>query len=244
MHEKDFRTDPDSNTMRYHALIPAAGVGARMGIAYPKQYMQMAGCSVLQHAVNAFLRCPQIDTVFVVVSADDAYVDDRLQTHERLRVLRRGGATRAETVSNGLRFALESAGISQHDWVMVHDAARPGLTPALIEKLIAAISVEQVGGLLAQPVHDTVKQVIDGRVQTIPRETLWLAQTPQMFRAHALLDALNRAPNVTDEASAIEFCGGNPILVEGEARNRKLTRPEDVEYLSAILERDAQQQSS
>lgn len=244
MHEENSKFGEDKSSARYHALIPAAGVGARMGIGYPKQYMQIAGSSVLQHAVNAFLRSPHIDKVFVVVGLEDAYVDECLQSHQRVQVVRRGGGSRAETVVNGLQFAIENTLIAENDWVLVHDAARPGINAALIEKLISAIGSDQVGGLLAQPVHDTVKQVIEGRVQTIPRETLWLAQTPQMFRALYLLEALQRAPQVTDEASAVEFCGGNPILIEGEARNRKLTRPEDLEYLSAVLERDAGQSSS
>lgn len=243
MHEENSKLESGRADVRYHALIPAAGIGARMGIGYPKQYMQIAGSPVLQHAVNAFLNSPHIDKVFVVVSLEDAYVDECLQSHQRVKVVRRGGATRAETVVNGLQFALESMLAADNDWILVHDAARPGINSALIEKLVLAIDSDQVGGLLAQPVHDTVKQVIEGRVRTIARETLWLAQTPQMFRARYLLDALKRAPNVTDEASAVEFCGDNPILIEGEARNRKLTRPEDLEYLSVILERDAEHPS-
>lgn len=222
----------------YFALIPAAGVGARMGSSQPKQYLEIDGVSVLQYAVNAFLACPEVSKIFVVVSTDDAYIQQSLAANERVDVLYCGGATRAETVSNGLQTLLDSDMVGNDDWVMVHDAARPGLTPSLVEKLIENIPEESVGGLLAQPVIDTVKQVLDGRVHTIPRETIWLAQTPQMFRSQYLLNALKRAPTVTDEASAIEFVGGSPILVESESRNRKLTRPEDLDFFKNILSRE------
>ncbi|WMW78981.1 2-C-methyl-D-erythritol 4-phosphate cytidylyltransferase [Undibacterium cyanobacteriorum] len=222
----------------YFVLIPAAGVGARMGSSQPKQYLQIDGVSVLQYAVNAFLACAKVSKIFVVVSANDAYIRQHLIANERVEVLYCGGATRAETVSNGLQTLLENRSVGKNDWMMVHDAARPGLTPALVEKLIKNIPDESVGGLLAQPVIDTVKQVLNGRVHTIPRETIWLAQTPQMFRSQNLLDALKRAPAVTDEASAIEFAGGSPILVESESRNRKLTRPEDLDFFKNLLSRD------
>lgn len=240
MHESEFMNQKSS----YFVLIPAAGVGTRMGVEQPKQYLQIAGVSVLQYAVNAFLACSHVRKIFVVVSASDAYIDQHLAVDERVEVLFCGGATRAETVSNGLQTLLENKSIGDTDWIMVHDAARPGLTPALVEKLIANIPDESVGGLLAQPVIDTVKQVQDGRVRTIPRETIWLAQTPQMFRSRTLFDALKRAPEVTDEASAIEFVGGCPILVESESRNRKLTRPEDLNFFENLLNRDTASSTS
>lgn len=224
-----------SNTP-YIALIPAAGVGSRMGSHVPKQYLEIHGKAVIQHTVQAFLDCPRITHIYVVVSPDDAYIERFLPTKKGVSVLHCGGASRAETVQNGLEHLLQNASIRNSDWVLVHDAARPGVSPALICHLIDHIADDDVGGLLALPVVDTVKRVVDGRVQTISREGMWLAQTPQMFRTSVLLDALKQAPEVTDEASAIEFVGGVPKLVEGHAHNRKLTLPEDVDYLRMVLQ--------
>jgi 2-C-methyl-D-erythritol 4-phosphate cytidylyltransferase len=223
---------------RYIALLPAAGVGARMGGATPKQYLQVAGAPILAHAAQAFLRSPQIALTAVVVSPDDAYAEEALAGLEGLQVLRCGGATRKESVRNGLA-ALQGQ-IGGDDWVLVHDAARPGLTPAMVAGLIAAIGSHAVGGLLALPVVDTVKRAADGKVKTISREGLWLAQTPQMFRYRLLCDALDAASEVTDEASAIESMGLQPLLVPGHARNLKVTLPADLAlaglYLAGQLE--------
>ena len=224
-----------SSNTSYIALIPAAGVGSRMGSQIPKQYLDIHGKSVIAHTVQSFLSCPQISHTYVVVSAEDAHVDRFLAPQERLTVLRCGGETRAETVKNGLDFLLGKKLAGDRDWILVHDAARPGLTGQLIQHLIEQIKDDDIGGLLALPVVDTVKRVAEGKLQTISREGMWLAQTPQMFRAKTLLDALIHAPMVTDEASAIEFIGGNPKLVEGHAHNRKLTLPDDIEYLQMVL---------
>jgi 2-C-methyl-D-erythritol 4-phosphate cytidylyltransferase len=225
----------------YVALIPAAGVGARMGGQLPKQYLQLGEKSVLQHTVEAFLAAPDIAQVFVVVSADDAYVDDLLLrkiVNRRLQILRCGGATRSESVLNGLKQMRTQ--IDPDDWVLVHDAARPGITPALIQNLINRVGDHAVGGLLALPVVDTVKRVtVNAKVETIARTGLWLAQTPQMFRYQLLCDALQRAENrggeITDEASAIEAMGLSPCLVEGHPRNNKLTRPDDAALIQFYL---------
>ncbi|MDO8654808.1 MAG: 2-C-methyl-D-erythritol 4-phosphate cytidylyltransferase [Undibacterium sp.] len=223
---------------RYVALIPAAGVGARMGGTTPKQYLSIYDQAILRHTVQAFLAAPEIAHTYVVVSADDAYVDAALNGLDGVSILRCGGATRRDTVSNGLQ-ALASV-LGQHDWVLVHDAARPGLTPALLTKLIQQVGQHAVGGLLALPVVDTVKRVVDGRVETIARDGLWLAQTPQMFRYGLLSDALARATEVTDEASAIEAMGKVPLLIEGHACNVKVTLPSDLalvqRYLAAQLQ--------
>lgn len=218
---------------RYVALIPAAGVGARMGGVTPKQYMQIAGQAVLRHTVDAFLAAEQISHVYVVVSADDAYVDTVLPLSDKLSILRCGGATRRDTVSNGLAVVSD---ITEHDWVLVHDAARPGLTVRLISKLIAEVGQHPVGGLLALPVVDTVKRFRAGKMETVSRDGLWLAQTPQMFRYGLLRDSLISVNEVTDEASAIEAAGYTPLLVEGHARNMKLTMPDDFALLRLHLE--------
>ncbi len=209
------------------ALIPAAGVGARMGTSMPKQYAPLAGKPMIQHVMQTFADLPLIDAVYVVVSAGDEYIAD-LPPMPRTRILRCGGATRQASVTNGLR-AIENE-VDPDDWVLVHDAARPGLTTDLIEKLIAFVKDDPVGGLLAVQVVDTIKRS-DGHAhaeQTVSREHLWAAQTPQMFRHAQLLSALQSSENITDEASAFERIGGKPRLVEGSPRNFKVTLPEDM----------------
>lgn len=212
---------------RYFALIPAAGVGARMGAECPKQYMPVAGKPMLQHVVDTFAASGRITHTFVVASADDAYVKD-LAVTDRTTVVRDGGATRHASVLNGLRAMREQ--LDDNDWVLVHDAARPGLTVGLIERLILALRDDAVGGLLALPLVDTIKRAnVDGRAEaTVPRERLWSAQTPQMFRYALLRAALEQAVEVTDEAGAIEALGMKPKLVEGSPRNFKVTLPQDV----------------
>ncbi len=215
------------NVPRYFALIPAAGVGARMQLGSPKQYAMLAGKPMLQHVMETFARASHITHTYVVVSAADVYVDD-LPFIAGTTVLRCGGATRRESVMNGL--AAIAAEVSAEDWMLVHDAARPGLTVPLIEQLIAALKDDAVGGLLALPVVDTLKRANgQGRVDaTVSRDALWAAQTPQMFRHATLLQALQQADAVTDEASAMEALGLQPKLVEGHARNFKVTLPQDL----------------
>jgi len=198
-----------------------------MGEATPKQYLSMAGKPMLQHVIDTFCSASQIDRVVVVVSSEDHYID-QLNLPSRCIVLRCGGATRQQSVTNGLLALTDQ--LDADDWVLVHDAARPGLTVALIDKLIAFVRDDAVGGLLAMPVVDTIKHSDGhGRSQhTVARDLLWAAQTPQMFRYQLLLDALQRADEITDEASAIEALGLQPKLVEGSARNFKVTLPEDV----------------
>ncbi|WP_395012199.1 2-C-methyl-D-erythritol 4-phosphate cytidylyltransferase [Undibacterium sp.] len=220
---------------KYIALIPAAGVGARMVANVPKQYLDLAGKSVLQRTVDCFLSCPQIDHIFVVVSAEDAFIDDALAEHEKLTVFNCGGATRRDTVQNGLELIRKFSRYQDQDLVLVHDAARPGLTPVLVSKLIEAVGDDVNGGLLALSVVDTVKRCVAGQVETIDRKNLWLAQTPQMFSLGLLSRALEMAIEVTDEASAIETIGYSPKLVEGAMRNRKLTVPEDLEFFELFF---------
>ena len=221
-------------TPRYFALIPAAGVGVRMGAVVPKQYLSIAGKPMLRHAADAFLASPAISHVFIVVSANDAWADDVFALGaDRVTLLRCGGATRRDSVLNGLR-AIEEQ-LAALDRVLVHDAARPGLTPELIEKLIMEVGDDPVGGLLALPVTDTVKRMHGDKVTTIPRDGLWLAQTPQMFPYAVLRRALQANTDVTDEASAIEAIGLVPKLVEGHVRNSKLTLPSDVELIEKFL---------
>lgn len=226
-----------SNRPRYFALIPAAGVGARMEAGSPKQYLPIAGKPMLRHAVDAFLASPLIAHTYIVVSADDGQIDG-LVPDQGVTVLRCGGATRMETILNALQ-ALHG-NIAAHDQVLVHDAARPGLTPALIAKLINEVGEHPAGGLLALPVVDTVKRAGPANVsaQTVPRDGLWLAQTPQMFSYALLHRALSQAPDpqaITDDASAVEALGLAPRLVEGHPRNLKVTLPRDIQTAELYL---------
>jgi 2-C-methyl-D-erythritol 4-phosphate cytidylyltransferase len=218
---------------QYVALIPAAGVGARMGGATPKQYLPIADQTLLRYTVKAFLAASELTHTYVVVSQEDAYVDEALSGLRGVTILRCGGATRRESVSNGLQAI--AAFVHPQDWVLVHDAARPGVTPELLTKLIQQVGEHAVGGLLALPVVDTVKRVNQGKVETISREGLWLAQTPQMFRHAALSSALLDAVEVTDEASAIELSGRIPLLIEGHACNLKVTLPSDLALAELYL---------
>lgn len=225
-----------------HALIPCAGSGSRLPGAAAKQYRLIAGDCVVAHTVRAFVAVPSLLTVAVVVQPGDAAAADCLRavTDPRLQVLPAGGPTRAHSVLGGLQ-ALRDIGAADTDWVLVHDAARVGITPALIERLLAACADDAVGGLLALPLPDTLKRADDdGRVAaTEPRERRWLAQTPQMFRLAALQSALQAAIAAgappTDEAGAMERLGARPRLVPGAARNFKITYPEDLELAAALL---------
>ena len=221
---------------RYFALIPAAGVGARMGATSPKQYLKIGGKPMLRHTLDAFLSSELIAHTFVVVSPDDSYIDAVAPNHG-VTVLRCGGASRMESVRNGL--AVLANTLAPADRVLVHDAARPGLTAELIEKLITGTGDHPAGGLLALPVVDTVKRCIDGEAAgTVPRNGLWLAQTPQMFRYELLREALAAAKDpdsITDDASAVEALGLSPKLVEGHPRNLKVTLPDDIRIAEMYL---------
>ena len=223
---------------RFFALIPAAGVGSRMKTSCPKQYLELLGKPVLWHCVEAFLACEEIGRVCVVVSPTDIWLDRIRALHPlrddgRVCFLRCGGMTRRETVLNGLDAMC-------HEWapddrVLVHDAARPGLTPELIRRLVDTVAASPDGGILALPVADTVKRRKDDRVETISREGLWLAQTPQMFPCALLREALARYEQVTDEAGAVEAMGMNPLLVEGHLCNTKITRPSDLALVEMLM---------
>jgi 2-C-methyl-D-erythritol 4-phosphate cytidylyltransferase len=176
-------------------VIPSAGSGSRLPGDAPKQYRRLLGESVVQHTVRAFLQTPRIASVSVVVQEGDVWAADALQPDPRLHLLPRGGATRAHSVLGGLEALLLDAGAAHDDWALVHDAARCCITPELIDRLIDACLPDDVGGLLALPLPDTLKAADSaGRVaRTEPREGRWLAQTPQMFRIGALREALRAA---------------------------------------------------
>jgi 2-C-methyl-D-erythritol 4-phosphate cytidylyltransferase len=226
---------------RLYGLIPAAGQGARLGADTPKQYLDILGQPMLAHAVRALLSHPAIDVAFVVLSPDD----ERYATYDwsafgdRVAPLWCGGATRRDSVMNGL-VAMSNV-VDPEDWVLVHDAARPCLARDDVQRLVAAVGQDDNGGILAVPLADTLKRE-DGSgriIATEPRERLWLAQTPQMFRHGTLLRALGAAATVTDEASAAEALGLKPRLVPGSLRNLKVTYREDVAIAAALLEAEA-----
>jgi 2-C-methyl-D-erythritol 4-phosphate cytidylyltransferase len=219
-------------------VIAAAGRASRYGGAVPKPYLRIAGRTLLEHGLRVLSSVAGIaGGVAVLASGDRRF--ERLPPSVRRRVVAvAGGATRATSVLNGLQ-ALITAG--EDDWVLVHDAARPCLQRKDVDTLIAACRRDPVGGLLAVPIADTLKQAgSDGRShRTLPREMLWRAQTPQMFRhgrlVHALTQALAEGFEATDEAAAIEKLGLKPLLVEGSPLNVKITRPADLAFAAAAL---------
>jgi 2-C-methyl-D-erythritol 4-phosphate cytidylyltransferase len=230
-------TQDTAGAPRHYALIPAAGVGARMAADGPKQYLTVGGKPMLRHALAAFLASDRISHTYIVVSPADGLIDAVVPPGmDGVTVLRCGGATRMESVQNALH-ALR-AQVRDGDSILVHDAARPGLTPELIARLIDGVAGDPAGGLLALPVVDTVKRVAGGNVVTVPRAGLWLAQTPQMF-SYALLrralDAATDAAAITDDASAVEALGLSPRLVEGHPRNLKVTLPADIRIAEMYL---------
>ncbi|WP_088280660.1 2-C-methyl-D-erythritol 4-phosphate cytidylyltransferase [Ideonella sp. A 288] len=229
---------PPSAPPRCYALVPCAGVGLRAGVGGPKQYAALAGRPMVVHTLEALDRVPRLAATLVVLSADDAQFVQAVPgwAGPRQWLARCGGDTRAHTVANGLA-ELQARGAHAQDWVLVHDAARCLLRPEWVDRLIDACLDDTVGGLLALPVADTLKQADGGRVAaTIDRAGKWAAQTPQMFRLGLLGRALAEAGGaVTDESSAVEALGHAPRLVPGEAENFKLTYPGDFALAERLL---------
>ncbi|MCG5514432.1 MULTISPECIES: 2-C-methyl-D-erythritol 4-phosphate cytidylyltransferase [Ectothiorhodospira] len=230
-----------TKTPGFWAVIPAAGVGSRMRADRPKQYLPLAGRTVLEHTLDIFFRHPRISGVVLVISADDGWFGDLdIRTDKPLWVVD-GGAERCHSVLNGLKALMTHA--DPRDWVLVHDAARPCLSDGDLDQLLDTLRDDPVGGILATPVRDTKKRAgPDGRISaTVDRGAMWRAFTPQMFRLAALEAALERALAegflVTDEASAMEHAGQAPLLVEGSARNIKITQPEDLSLAEFYLSR-------
>lgn len=225
-------TDTPSNP-GFWALIPCAGTGARSGATGPKQYQPLAGKPLVAHTLAAFTAVPRITQTTVVVAPSDDFLASRSAL---VSIAACGGPTRASSVFNGLVFLLQ-CGAEPDDWVLVHDAARCLITPEQINTLIDACAGDAVGGLLAHKLPDTLKSEVGGRVAaTLERSDKWLAQTPQMFRLGALIEALQQAGDqVTDESSAMEQMGLQPLLVPGSAQNFKVTYPEDFALAEAVL---------
>ena len=226
-------TAPSVSSPSLWALLPCAGTGSRAGAGGPKQYQPLAGQPMVMHTLAAFAAVPRLSGTLVVVAPGDDFFESSGATPW---VADCGGSTRAASVLNGLNHLL-GHGAQAHDWVLVHDAARCLVTPAQITQLIDACFDDEVGGLLAHKLPDTLKTEVQGRVAgTIDRTDKWLAQTPQMFRIGQLRQALEQAgEKVTDESSAIEALGLAPRLITGSAQNFKVTYPEDFALAEAVL---------
>jgi 2-C-methyl-D-erythritol 4-phosphate cytidylyltransferase len=224
--------------VRLFALVPCAGVGARSGAAVPKQYVSIGSRSMVAHTLAALSRVERLAATLVVLSPGDDQFEAQAPGFlgERGWMARCGGDTRAATVANGLA-ELMRRGAGLEDWVLVHDAARCLVEPAWIDRLIDACLGDAVGGLLALPLPDTLKDERDGRVAaTVDCSGKWAAQTPQMFRIGLLQRALAQAgTTVTDESSAVEALGLAPRLVPGAIDNFKLTYPADFALAARLL---------
>ena len=224
---------------RYWVVVPAAGVGSRMGASIPKQYLRLHGKTVIEHTLSRLCTHPQVSGVVVAISAGDQHWQQLdLSNYMSLHVAE-GGAERCHSVLNGLQFLYGVA--SEEDWVLVHDAARPCIHHDDISQMIDILNNHPVGGLLGLPVADTMKRtgIEDDVLQTVDRNHLWRALTPQMFRLGQLSNALQAALDdqflVTDDASAMEHIGMRPLMVEGRADNIKITRPDDLSLAEMYL---------
>lgn len=228
---------------QFWGVVPAAGVGTRMGSVRPKQYLDLLGKTVIEHTLERLLAAELCAGVAVSVSPEDPYWPQLAISRHPLVHTAPGGKERAESVKNGLRFLKEMA--NADDWVLVHDAARPCVHVDDIRRLAEILRDDAVGGILAQPMHDTLKRVDGGSIlETVDRRQIWRALTPQMFRLGALFRALENAAQggqlVTDEASALELMGQRPRIVEGRPDNIKITRPEDLALAAFYLEEQSQ----
>jgi len=227
---------PRSPTLRLFALVPCAGAGTRAAAGRPKQYVPIAGRAMVAHTLAALSGVQRLGGTLVVLSRDD----DEFERHvpgDACWACRCGGATRAQSVANGLD-ELARRGAGDDDWVLVHDAARCLVRPQWVDRLIDGCAGHPVGGLLALPVADTLKQAAgEGVAATLDRAGKWAAQTPQMFRLEVLRRALAQAGGeVTDESSAVERLGLVPRLVLGDFENFKITTPGDFDIARRLLE--------
>ena len=222
------------------AVVPAAGTGARFGAAMPKQYLDIAGAPMLAHSLRALLAHPAIDGVVVAISAGDPHWPGWTELEGKPVLACTGGDTRADSVLAGLEALPDS--VRADDFVLVHDAARPNLSLGDLSALLERGRADPVGAILAAPVRDTLKRAgDDGGVDgTEPRERLWRALTPQLFRRLQLQRALEAARRegvvVTDESMAMERQGARPLLVEGSEANIKVTTPADMAYATHLLQ--------
>ena len=228
-------------TTKFWAIVPAAGVGKRMNADRPKQYLELADKTVIEHTLTRLLQADVFTAVAVAISEEDPYWSELpIASHEKI-VKAKGGKERADSVLSGLHSIRDHA--QDNDWVLVHDAARPCLTTADIHHLIDSLINDDVGGILAVASADTLKNVQGNNILgTLDRSHIWRALTPQMFRYGDLKTALEQAvgnPAITDEASALELQGKQPKIVEGRPDNIKITRPEDLALAAFFMEQQA-----
>lgn len=240
--------DNSSKQPRYWIIVPAAGVGARMGAGIPKQYLTIDGKTVLEYTLERLLQVPQLAGIYLALAQDDVHWPSlALAKQNRIKVIA-GGHERCDSVLNGLQALHNEA--DKNDWVLVHDAARPCVMIESIITLIEQLKAHSVGGILGVPVSDTLKRVDQSQAiqHTVDRSVLWQAQTPQMFRygllRDCLLQALAEGNTITDEASAIEACGYQPLMVQGRSDNIKITRPEDLAIAKLILQQQLFQEQA
>lgn len=228
------------------AIVPAAGIGTRMLADRPKQYLELDGQTILEHTLRRLASHPRITGIIVAIASDDPWwpnisLDDGVEIH-----VVDGGQERSDSVLNALTKLASLT--NDNPWVLVHDAARPCLRHQDIDKMLAELSDHAVGGILAVPVNDTVKRVDSSQqiTETVCRKGLWRAMTPQMFHLHALSDALIQAKQqnlaVTDDASAMELAGFQPMIVEGHSDNIKITLPQDLALARLFLQQQAGEQ--
>ncbi|HST01898.1 MAG TPA: 2-C-methyl-D-erythritol 4-phosphate cytidylyltransferase [Usitatibacter sp.] len=220
------------------ALVLAAGQGTRIGDAVPKQYLPLAGKPMMFHSIEALSAVSRVERIFVVLAPMDRHwgSHDWSALPDKVEAAFCGGGHRAESVLNALKH-IESR-VAPDDWIMVHDAARPCIMTELVEQFLDEIGEDQVGGLLAMPLSDTLKRGDeDQRVaQTVSRAGLWRAQTPQLFRYSILRKGIEKSPKATDESEAVESLGHAPRLAEGENSNIKVTFAEDIALAELILQ--------
>ena len=229
------------STPQVHVLIPAAGQGTRFGGVMLKQYLPVCGKPVLAHSIKVFQFHPLVSSITVVLAEDDQWFESAVGLLAVTVKTVIGGDTRAQSVRNGLRYIADN--YSETDWVLVHDAARPCLSPSRLEKFLEQGLESADGAILAMPVGDTLKRAGDSQeiVSTVDRSELWAAQTPQLFRVGVLAEAIDAAQaagyELTDEASAMEFVGVRPLLVKGSSANIKITHSSDLAIAEALLSR-------
>ncbi len=228
---------------KYWAVVPAAGVGKRMNVDIPKQYLEIRGKTLIEHTLERLIAFTMLEKIVVVLSPDDEYAPNIAALKHDKVILADGGTERYHSVVNGLKTLAPLAAAA--DWIMVHDAARPCVRQSDLEWLVKCLAGHPVGGLLGLPVRDTMKRVQtdDLIVETVERSALWHAYTPQMFRFELLVSALNKAIQdkvpVTDEASAMEYSGHKPMMVEGHPDNIKVTCGPDLALASLYIEQQS-----
>ncbi len=231
-----------TDTPKIWAIIPAAGIGSRVGAAMPKQYIRVNGRSIIEHTLDKLAACKVFNKIIVALSPEDEYFINLSTVNTHPIQIVEGGAERSDSVLSGLNYLKTIA--DDNDWVLVHDAARPCVLVEDIMRLVNKLKTHDVGGILGLPVRDTMKRVSNFKSlheikSTENRENLWHALTPQMFRIgtlhNALVECQNKKITVTDEASAIEQMGLKPVMVEGRSCNIKITQPDDLQLAAFYL---------